>query len=127
MTPRFRLAAVLLIATSGQATADGDPAEGERVFKRCKACHTVEAGGRSRVGPNLHGIVGAPAARSDGFRYSPAFLARAEEGLRWTPDNLRLFLENPQKFIGQSKMVLKLTEAQDREDVIAYLSSLSDE
>jgi cytochrome c2 len=104
--------------------AQGDPAAGEKVFRKCKACHTVEEDGPSRVGPNLYGIVGASVAAVDGFRYSGAL---ADHGGDWTPDRLAAFLANPRKAVPGTKMSFAgLRKPEDQADVIAYLASLSD-
>ena len=104
--------------------AQGDPAAGEKVFRKCKACHTVEEDGPSRVGPNLYGIVGASVAAVDGFRYSGAL---TDHGGDWTPDRLATFLANPRKAVPGTKMSFAgLRKPEDQADVIAYLASLSD-
>ncbi|WP_386171146.1 c-type cytochrome [Sulfitobacter pontiacus] len=104
--------------------AQGDPAAGEKVFRKCKACHTVEEDGPSRVGPNLYGIVGASVAAVDGFRYSGALTDHAGD---WTPDRLAAFLANPRKAVPGTKMSFAgLRKPEDQADVIAYLASLSD-
>ena len=104
--------------------AQGDPAAGEKVFRKCKACHTVEEDGPSRVGPNLYGIVGASVAAVDGFRYSGAL---TDHGGDWTPDRLAAFLANPRKAVPGTKMSFAgLRKPEDQPDVIAYLASLSD-
>ena len=104
--------------------AQGDPAAGEKVFRKCKACHTVEEDGPSRAGPNLYGIVGASVAAVDGFRYSGAL---TDHGGDWTPDRLAAFLANPRKAVPGTKMSFAgLRKPEDQADVIAYLVSLSD-
>ena len=104
--------------------AQGDPAAGEKVFRKCKACHTVEEDGPNRVGPNLYGIVGASVAAVDGFRYSGAL---TDHGGDWTPDRLATFLANPRKAVPGTKMSFAgLRKSEDQADVIAYLVSLSD-
>ena len=104
--------------------AQGAPAAGEKVFRKCKACHTVEEDGPSRVGPNLYGIVGASVAAVDGFRYSGAL---TDHGGDWTPDRLATFLANPRKAVPGTKMSFAgLRKPEDQADVIAYLASLSD-
>ena len=104
--------------------AQGDPAAGAKVFRKCKACHTVEEDGPSRVGPNLYGIVGASVAAVDGFRYSGAL---SDHGGDWTPDRLAAFLANPRKAVPGTKMSFAgLRKPEDQADVIAYLASLSD-
>ena len=104
--------------------AQGDPAAGEKVFRKCKACHTVEEDGPNRVGPNLYGIVGASVAAVDGFRYSGAL---TDHGGDWTPDRLAAFLANPRKAVPGTKMSFAgLRKPEDQADVIAYLASMSD-
>ena len=104
--------------------AQGDPAAGEKVFRKCKACHTVEEDGPSRVGPNLYGNVGASVAAVDGFRYSGAL---TDHGGDWTPDRLAAFLATPRKAVPGTKMSFAgLRKPEDQADVIAYLASLSD-
>jgi len=79
----------LVMSIAGVARADddwkgGDAAKGEKVFKKCQACHTVEDGGPNRVGPNLHGILDRPAAFHEGYNYSAAMKKKASEGLKWS-------------------------------------------
>lgn len=103
--------------------AAGDPEAGEKVFRKCKACHTVDEGGPNRVGPNLYGIVGAPVASVEGFGYSDALI---EYGGDWTPDRLAAFLANPRKEVKGTKMGFGgLRKEEDQADVIAYLDSLA--
>lgn len=101
-----------------------DPANGERLFRQCKACHTVEKGGASRVGPNIYSVVGAEVASVDGYRYSSAL---RDLGGNWTADQLDGFLENPRKAVSGTKMSFRgLSDPRDRADVIAYLNQQSD-
>lgn len=99
--------------------AAADPAAGETVFKKCTVCHSIEAGGANKVGPNLHNIVGADFAAKDGFRYSSAM---ADAGGSWTYDALNAFLAQPKDFMPGTKMAFPgLKKVGDRADVIAYL------
>jgi cytochrome c len=97
-----------------------DPAHGEKVFQRCKACHTLEAG-TNKIGPSLAGLIGRKAGSVEGFKYSEA-LASARDTVVWNDQSLDAWLTNPKKFIPGNRMAFPgLPNAQDRADVIAYL------
>ena len=115
------LAAAMALA-SGSTMAAGDAAKGKKVFKKCKACHTVNKGGKNRVGPNLFGIVGAKAASVKGYRYSKAMKG---SGLTWDEATLDKFLKKPKKFVKKTKMGFAgLKKDGQRADIIAYLKTL---
>ena len=119
-------------ATNGAAmsgmvamVAEADPAAGERNFRQCAACHTVDQGGQNRVGPNLWGVFGADVGHHEGFNYSDALLGI--EGI-WTVDKLDAYLENPRGFAPGNRMAFAgLRNEADRAAVIAYLRSLSED
>lgn len=69
---------------AGSALAESEAAAGEKIFRKCKACHAVGDGAKKKVGPVLNGIVGATAGSPEGFKYSKAMLAKQAEGLVWT-------------------------------------------
>lgn len=108
-------------------TAAVDPelvAAGEKVFRKCSACHQVGDGAKNRVGPHLNGIVGHPAGAIDGFKYSNQLMAKAEEGLIWNAETLGEFLANPRKYIKGTKMSFAgLKKESDLEAIIAYLGT----
>jgi cytochrome c len=107
-----------------EALAAADAANGERVFRKCAACHTVEQAGKSRTGPNLYGVVGRPVADVDGFRYSKAIKGLGGD---WLPDRLSEYLENPRNFVKGTRMSFPgLKSVKERADVIAFLNSNSD-
>ncbi|WP_193552303.1 c-type cytochrome [Oleisolibacter albus] len=115
--------ALALVATAAVAE-DGDAAKGEKVFARCKACHTIEKGGPNKVGPNLHGLFGRHTAAVEGFKYSDALKGANFE---WTPDKLDQWLTKPQAFLPGNKMAFPgVPNAQDRADLIAYLHKASE-
>jgi len=104
--------------------AMGDAGAGEKVFRRCKACHSVDQGGANKVGPNLYDIVDAPVAAVDGFRYSDAM---TEYGGTWSPERLDAFLAAPKAEMPGTRMSFAgLRKDEDRADVIAYLAAQSD-
>lgn len=122
LRPLLASMTLFLAASAAAQEAGGDPAAGQRVFNQCRACHTVDAGGRAGVGPNLHGVVGRRAASIDGFRYSPSMRQRAEGGLTWTEDNLRAYLRNPKELVPAGTMSFPgLRNDQQLNDLIAYL------
>ncbi len=116
------LTALALTGMAGAALAAGDAAAGEKVFRKCKACHQVGDGAKNRIGPMLNGIVGNEIASVEGFKYSKAFLAKKEEGLVWTEEVLDTYLTKPKKFIPGTKMTFAgFRKEADRANVIAYL------
>lgn len=129
---RPALAALVLLmpALPAQAGLDellaaADVAEGEKIFRKCKACHTVEKDGKSRSGPNLYDIVGGPVAAREGFKYSGAL---SEYGGEWSPERLDAFLEKPKDEVKGTRMSFPgLKKPEDRAALIAYLASHSDE
>jgi len=118
MTAAAALHGVTLVTP---AMAAGDVAAGEKVFGKCKVCHTVDAGGKNFVGPNLHGVVGRKAAAAPGFNYSSSLAAL---GVTWDEANLAAYLADPRKFNPGTKMVFAgLKKQQELDDVIAYLKA----
>lgn len=101
--------------------AVADVAKGEKIFKKCSACHKTEKGANA-VGPYLLGVVGRPVDAADGFSYSGALEKVADV---WTPENLNDFLASPKGFApGTTMGFAGLKKIEERADVIAYLDSL---
>jgi cytochrome c len=101
--------------------ASADPAAGEKVFGKCKACHKVD--GTNGTGPHLNGVVGRAHASVPDFGYSDAM--KATGGETWTPDVLNTFLTNPKAYVPGTKMSFAgLPKVEDRANVIAYLATL---
>lgn len=100
--------------------AEADAGKGERVFRKCQACHKLGEG-ENGTGPTLHNVVGRPIASEAGFNYSDA-LASLEGD--WTPEHLEEFLHKPSGYApGTAMSFAGLPKIEDRADVIAYLQS----
>ena len=82
-----------------------DAAAGKKVFAKCKACHSIDEGGKKRLGPNLWGIVGNKIAAVEGMKYSKALKKYAEEAGTWEEENLDQWLANPKGLVKKSKMI----------------------
>ena len=107
-----------------EVLAMGDLAHGEKVFKKCSACHIVAKGGKNKIGPALYGIVGKASAVSEGYSYSKALKAH---GKNWSFEELNAYLLKPQSYIKGTKMAFAgLRKDKDRASVILYLNSQSD-
>ena len=103
--------------------AAADASGGERLFRACASCHSLEAGD-NRTGPYLYNVVGREKGEAQGFGYSDAMAS--QEGA-WTPENLSAFLESPRDYTpGTSMSYNGMRDVGDRADLIAYLATFSD-
>ena len=124
---RLLAAAVLIALGSTAALADGDPAKGANVFKKCMACHAVGETAKNKVGPELNGIVGRKMGSVEGFNYSDTLKEHNAKGDVWTAEILSQYLQNPKGFMPGIKMVFAgLPKDDDRADLIAYLSQFDE-
>lgn len=105
----------------GPLLASADIGEGEKVFKKCAACHTNVEGGANKVGPALYGIVERAIASADGFSYSNA-LKEYGDGKTWTYESLNGFLWKPKTYVkGTSMGFGGIKKVEERAELIAYL------
>lgn len=108
----------------GPLLAAADVANGEKVSKKCTACHTFDEGGANKIGPNLYDIVNRPIAGHDGFGYSDVLAGMS--GDTWSYEHLNAFLAKPKDFAPGTKMSFPgLRKVGDRADLVAWLRSLS--
>ncbi|GAB4386078.1 c-type cytochrome [Albidovulum sp.] len=124
---RTTLAAIgILTALALPALASGDAAKGEKVFNKCKACHAVGEGAKNKVGPELNGLIGRPAASVADFKYSDAMTAKGAEGMVWDEETLKAYLADPRGVVKGTKMTFAGLKKEDEiEDVIAYLDQFN--
>jgi len=112
MTP----AAMLLLSAAALAA---DTAAGQTVFNRCRICHSIEAGGRSVVGPNLHGVFGRKAGTLDGYAYSEAM---KQSGITWDDDSMTKYLKSPRDVVPGGKMAFPgIKDEAELANLLAYL------
>ena len=97
-----------------------DLGNGQAVFGKCKACHSMVASEGNLVGPNLHGVFDRHPATQKRFKYSAALTGFKEE--RWTPELIDHWLSKPTDFLPGNGMFFNgIGKVEDRRDVIAYL------
>lgn len=139
LTGAFMLASTAAFAESHEASeentqqmiveaalAGGDAAAGEKIFKKCKACHMIGEGAKSRTGPPLNDMVGAEVGDLEGFKYSKGMVALAEEDTVWTIENLNALFLKPRDFVTKTKMSFAgLKNEEDRANLIAYLATFT--
>jgi cytochrome c len=129
-------ATLAAVALAAPAMAQ-DAANGEKEFKKCKACHMIQSpdgtdvvkGGKT--GPNLFGVVGRKAGTQEGFKYSDALVKLGEAGEVWTTDDLAAYITDPNKYVEEkvgdktlkTKMTFKM--AKNQADVVAFLAQHS--
>lgn len=129
--------AALVAATifAAPAFAEGDAAEGEKTFKKCKSCHMIKNGDDvifkgGKTGPNLYGVIGRQAGTEEGFKYGKSLVEAGEKGLVWDAETLAAFTADPKGYLqeylddsgAKSKMSFRLKKG--AEDVVAYLESV---
>ena len=108
-------AALVLGAPSAMAA---DPVAGKKVFKKCKACHSLKPG-KKKVGPSLFGVFGRKAGTEKKFKFSKAM---RNSGITWDDASLDAFLKKPRKFVKGTRMSFPgLKKQADRDNVIAYI------
>ncbi len=99
-------------------------AAGEKIFKKCKACHQIGDNAKNRSGPQLNAVMGRAIGTVDGFKYSNVFKAAADAGEVWDATNLTAFLTKPKDAMAGTKMNFKgLSKPEDINAILAYLAA----
>lgn len=125
MQRMLMIAGTLFLALTAHASADGDAVKGEKVFKKCAACHAVGEKAKNKVGPVLNGVVDRPWGAIEGYKYSKALL-EMKDGKVWDVATLDVYLTKPKKLIPKGKMAFAgLRKEEDRANVIAYLAQFN--
>jgi cytochrome c len=116
------MAAGALFAVPGIAAAQ-DLAAGEASFRKCQACHAVGVGAKNKLGPELNGLVGRQAGRTEGYQYSPAV---KNAGFAWDRTSFNAFIANPRGKIPGNKMVFAgIKDETEIANLWAYLSNFN--
>ena len=121
----FACAALVVLAASTAAHADGDAAAGKKVFNKCSACHDATTG-KDKVGPSLVGVIGRTAGTLESYlsKYSDNMKEAGAGGLVWDDANLTAYLHEPKAVIPKGKMAFPGLKADDDvANVIAYLKA----
>jgi len=122
------LTAAAVLALTAPAFAEGDAAQGEKDWRKCKACHSIvdpdgevlQKGGKT--GPNLYGIVGRQAGTVEDFgKYTDEIVALGEGGLVWTAEELAAYIPNAKEYIG-ARTSMTPQKLGDPMDVVAFLA-----
>ena len=101
----------------------GDLGHGEKVFKKCSACHMIASGGKNMIGPNLWSVIGRTAGSVSDYKYSKAMVAYGKE---WTFEEMNSYLIKPQAYVKGTKMAFAgLRKEKDRASVILFMNSKS--
>ena len=121
------IAGAVFAYAAGAASAQeiGDPAAGEKVFNKCKACHAIGEGAKNKIGPELNGIVGEkPGSDRGGYKFSKPFSDWAADKTAWNSELLTTWLTDPRATVKGTKMAFAgLKKPEDLNNVMAYVAS----
>jgi cytochrome c len=114
------LVAAAALALLPASVSAADIAHGEQLWRKCASCHTLEANGRNRAGPRLHGVFGRVAGSVADYRYSDAL---KNSGIIWTEQTLDAYLKDAEAFVPGTKMYGGLSQDADRADLLTFLKA----
>jgi cytochrome c len=127
------IAPATLSAQTSQAAYIGDAVAGEKIFKKCKACHKLGEKAKNATGPVLNNVIGRTAGSFKGYKYGKSMIKAGENGLVWNEERIFNYITNPKKYLrkvlgnkkAKAKMKFKLKKEVERKNVIAYLKRFS--
>jgi cytochrome c len=120
MSRLFVLAAAFWLFPASAYAAD--PVRGEQLWRKCASCHTLEANGRNRAGPRLHGVIGRAAGSVPDYKYSDAL---KNSGIVWDLNTLDAYIKDAEGFVPGTKMYGGLSQDADRADLLEFLKNAS--
>jgi len=115
---RIGIFALLLAMAAAMPAAAADIERGEQLWRKCASCHTLDANGRNRAGPRLHGVFGRTAGSVPDYSYSDAL---KRSGIIWNDQTLDAYIKDAEAFVPGTKMYGGLSQDADRADLLAYL------
>ena len=122
---RNLLSTIAIAAVLATPAFAGDVAKGEKAFRKCASCHSVEEGGKNKVGPNLWNIMNRGVGTAD-YKYSNGFTKWAADNPKWTLELMNAWLTDSKKLVKGTKMNFKEKKETKRADLIAYLQSIGE-
>jgi len=130
----FMSALAVTMLFSGHIAVAQDADAGEKVFKKCKACHKVGDKAKNGVGPMLNDIVGRSVGSAEKYKYSKTFKAANAAGMVWDEASIAEYIADPKAYMKKAlddpkakpKMAFKMKDAQKAKDVAAYIATFSE-